>query len=216
MRLTTRGKILIAILLLPIFVYAYTFGLTLSRNHERWAEFGSAMSGIYSPILAIFTLVVLLNQYRLQKLLTDHQQNHTQIERNIADLEFFSVRLEAYLAQDAGPYGRVYNLIRTEFQPNSLELLNSTECTNKAALCNQEYPHIASTWGAVYPVLMSLEAIDKGIGQAAFQTCKQKLILILTFETCVALDNYYHAVTKGKLSINYKFSPLFDYVWRAS
>ena len=47
------------IMLMPIAVYIWRFGIIISNQHLRWAEMGSAMSGIYAPILSLLTLVVL-------------------------------------------------------------------------------------------------------------------------------------------------------------
>lgn len=56
----------------PLLIYLFTFGFFLSSDHQRWAEFGSAMSGIYAPIVAVTTLAVLLAQVGLQKQINDH------------------------------------------------------------------------------------------------------------------------------------------------
>ncbi len=209
-RLTKRGWILILILISPVLIYVFTFGSNLSQEHDRWAEFGSAMSGIYSPILAVFTLLVLRQQYRLQKQLATHQLNHTRIERSITDFEFFTQRLERYLSTHAGNGVQVGQIIRNSFQPLSLNLLDSDESRENANVLDREFPNVMTTWGAMYPVLMGLEAMDNEAGEEAYLTCKHKLILVLTFEMCVALDNYHHSVTLGALKVKYKFSPLFE------
>jgi hypothetical protein len=60
-------KILVALVLLaPIIFYIHMFGLSISNNHSRWSEMGSAMSGLYTPILALLTLSVLVIQVRMQ------------------------------------------------------------------------------------------------------------------------------------------------------
>ena len=58
--------ILLLIFLTPVLVYVATFGASLSRSHSIWSEFGSVMSGIYAPIIAMTTLLVLLAQLGLQ------------------------------------------------------------------------------------------------------------------------------------------------------
>ena len=44
-------------LILPAAIYVYIFGPNLSDSHQRWGEFGSAMSGIYASILALLMLL---------------------------------------------------------------------------------------------------------------------------------------------------------------
>ncbi|MGF1767442.1 hypothetical protein L4D06_08650 [Enterovibrio makurazakiensis] len=50
-------------IILPIYFYQDAFGWGVWKSHKQWAEMGSALGGIYSPILALLTLVVLMLQY---------------------------------------------------------------------------------------------------------------------------------------------------------
>lgn len=64
-------------LIAPLIFYIWTFGGRLSSEHSRWGEFGSAMSGIYTPILTLLTISILVFQARLQKQMHDYiQSNH--------------------------------------------------------------------------------------------------------------------------------------------
>ena len=56
----------------PVAVYVYTFGKELSNDHSRWAEMGAAMSGIYSPLIALLALAVLSFQLVAQRYLNKH------------------------------------------------------------------------------------------------------------------------------------------------
>ncbi|MEH6502169.1 hypothetical protein [Halopseudomonas aestusnigri] len=61
------GIAIAATLLAPIGIYIQHFGSKISSNHELWGQMGSAMSGIYSPILALATICILALQYRVQR-----------------------------------------------------------------------------------------------------------------------------------------------------
>src|ERR1035437_302475 len=80
-------------LLAPIGVYISTFGISISNSHTRWSEMGSAMAGIYAPILAILTLCVLLVQVQLQGQLNEHTFDQGYIQDVRADLHFYLEQL---------------------------------------------------------------------------------------------------------------------------
>lgn len=74
----TRNHFIAAIILLliasPIGVYIYHFGLTVSSEHDRWAQMGSAFAGIYAPMTAVGTLIILYMQYQVQVKIQKTQQ----------------------------------------------------------------------------------------------------------------------------------------------
>ena len=41
----------------PIMAYLLIFGTHVSGEHQRWSEFGTYLAGVYSPIVAVITLV---------------------------------------------------------------------------------------------------------------------------------------------------------------
>ena len=76
--IVTIGLILF---LLPIAFYIYHFGVGLWNSHTDWALMGSALGGIYTPILAILTLAVLLKQLQIQTQVRNYEQR--EISRKI-------------------------------------------------------------------------------------------------------------------------------------
>ena len=87
--------LLLIVLILPIALYIYQFGGELSPNHQRWAEFGSAISGIYSPIIALLALLILVGQFRSQREMNKHQYDQTYIESTRNELNYFTEKLAA-------------------------------------------------------------------------------------------------------------------------
>lgn len=55
------------IFLLPIIFYASVFGLGVWRSHDDWAKMGSALGGIYSPLVAFTTLLLLYRQQQFSE-----------------------------------------------------------------------------------------------------------------------------------------------------
>ena len=89
--------LLLIVLILPMALYIYQFGGELSANHQRWAEFGSAIVGIYSPIIAFIALLILVGQFRSQKAVNKHQFDQTYIESTRNDINYFTEKLAASL-----------------------------------------------------------------------------------------------------------------------
>lgn len=84
----------VIVLLIPLILYSYIFGTGLSTKSQEWANFGSAMSGIYAPILSIFTLVLLVLQLRMQAKLNTHEYDQAYIGQGRADIEFYLNQLQ--------------------------------------------------------------------------------------------------------------------------
>jgi hypothetical protein len=57
----------------PILAYAYTFGFGIWASHDEWSKMGSALGGIYSPIIAVATLCFLYRQQRFTEI--SHAEN---------------------------------------------------------------------------------------------------------------------------------------------
>jgi hypothetical protein len=47
-------------------LYASTFGLNISDQHDRWGQFGDFMGGILNPLTSLFTLFVAILVWKLQ------------------------------------------------------------------------------------------------------------------------------------------------------
>jgi hypothetical protein len=197
-------------LVFPLVVYVATFGASLSASHARWAEFGSAMSGIYSPIVAIATLLVLLMQVRLQRQVNDHQYDQTHIQQARADIEFFLVRLEEYLSQKPHAASTVRDALHERFQPPSVAELNSPELRVVAEGLDTLAPRVLAVWGALYSILAGLKTNNQHPYIFHHTTTLQKIVVMLSFETCVSLDHFSYSHNHGRISFEYEFSPLLS------
>jgi len=182
-------------LFLPILIYVYQFGFTLSANHQRWAEFGSVMSGIYSPIIAFIALFVLIGQSRAQISMNEHQFDQTYIQENRKDLDFYIDKLENYLVQG---YDKELN-IRSHLEASYLnlsneELLSSTR-VEFAKEFYQKHPKVFDIWLAVYPILIGLNSQKEFPYEHNFTSSELRITSSLTLSTCIALDCYYYCLS---------------------
>ena len=90
----------IAILMMPLAFYAYQFGFGLWDSHREWAEMGSAIGGLYTPILSILTFGVLLKQFHLQKNMHAHEQRVVSRDISFSTVEKFAIKVESMLTQE--------------------------------------------------------------------------------------------------------------------
>lgn len=60
------------VFLSPVIFYASVFGVGLWQSHDDWAKMGNALGGIYSPLIAFTTLVLLYRQQQFNE--NSHKQ----------------------------------------------------------------------------------------------------------------------------------------------
>lgn len=209
--LTKRGVLALAVAYaVPLVIYVTTFGFSLSAEHTRWGEFGSAMAGIYAPIVALTTLAVLLAQVRIQSQLNDHEFRQSHIAQARADIEFYALELSRKLNGVAMPGASYREVLHRNFQPASAAALDDENLKTLAANISSLEPSLLGMWVGIYPILEGLAAASSQhvTFRMALNSSLQKLVALLSFETCVALDNFYRTRTEGKVNVKYRFSPI--------
>lgn len=197
---------LIAIaLLIPIAVYIHTFGFTITADHERWSEMGSAMSGIYTPILTILTLLVLLAQVGLQEKMNRHTFDQTFVQAAISDVHFYLDQIAEELARTFEDGSQIGPLLIEAFSHPSKANLSINPLDNIAKRLNTRHPRLLASWSGFYTALAGLGVHDWYPYKNAHIAAKQKAIAILSYPGCAALDNYTFAVSEGRLQY-YEFA----------
>ncbi|WP_338415538.1 hypothetical protein [uncultured Sphaerotilus sp.] len=207
-------KILIARILIlgtiavPLVVYMYVFGAKLSSNHTQWAEFGSAIGGIYSPLVALLTLAVLAKQVTLQAQMNVHESDQAYLQQAREDIEFYSTQMAQAVNCMVLPGKSLRAVLHENFECQNIAELDSQELRQLAANIHASIPPALDIWAAIYPIFMGLEAGKTRMYTMTLGSSSQKLIALLSFETCVAIDNLHRARSEGRAKVNYVFSPL--------
>lgn len=204
--MVTRGWVIIVFVLVllfsPIALYMKTFGGELSQDHSRWSEFGSAIGGIYAPILGFITLVVLTRQLSLQKQMND--QYYLQQARE--DIEFYASQLSNILDESLVGDVPLRAVLHEKFMFCSPENLCLMDMKNIANDIHRLMPQSLDIWAAIYPVLIGLSAVDDSLFKMTLVSSKQKLVALLSYEICVALDNLHFCRVEGKGGFTYLFN----------
>jgi len=198
------------VVLTPIMLYVKVFGTTLSTDHSRWAEFGSAIGGIYAPVAALLTLAVLLVQVTLQKQFNQHEYHHAFLQQARTDIEFYSVQMASVMNSIALPGKTLRAVLHENFQVSNVVELDSVPLRQLAANIHALVPQSFDIWGTTYPILGGLAAAKGQTFTLTHGSSIQKLIALLSFETCVALDNFHRTRCEGRIRVEYVFSPLLS------
>lgn len=197
---------IVAILLSPIFVYIYTFGTYISDKHQRWGEMGSAMSGIYTPILAVLTLLVLITQVRLQSKLNSHIFNQSFIEEARSDVRYTLEHLKSELEKISSQQIPVGQFIVQNFKnKEKTELLLDVNKT-AARQIDTEFASIAHSWAAINVRLSGLNKENNQTCIMSYNACRVAIMSVISYRTCVALDNYLFALSQNIFLKEFIFS----------
>jgi len=197
-----------AAILAPVVVYIWNFGARISSDHARWAEFGSAIGGIYSPLVAVLTLAVLLRQVALQQQMNIHEYDQAYLQQARDDIEFYSTQMANVMNSIVGPGKTLRTVLHENFQPLSASELDSPQLRELAGNIHTLIPPAFDIWGAIQPILAGLNAGKARMYEMTFGSSTQKLIALLSFETCIALENFHRARNEGRVNVIYVFSPL--------
>jgi hypothetical protein len=201
------GAALVLVLEAPILVYRHVFGGELSTNHTRWSEMGSAMSGIYGPILTALTLFVLIRQVLLQQATNKHMYDQAYLQTARTDSDFYLEQLVHVLDEHYEPGTATRSVLDHWFARATVEDLANGRLLQTAQTLNDRFPRLQAIWGALYPIYSGLSVNDETSYKLQLISCKQKAIVMLSYPTCAALDNYLHCLTQGRIRHAYQFSP---------
>lgn len=194
----------------PILVYVAVFGASLSSDHARWAEFGAAIGGIYSPLVALFALMVLRAQVQLQAQMNVHAADQAFLQQAREDIEFYCTKMAQVMSATLVSNRTLREVLHEGFAHPDAADLDSERLRNLAGEINRQFPTTFDLWLAIYPILAGLSTGKAHMYVLTFESSKQKLIAVLSFRTCVALDNFHRTLTEGKLNTRYEFSSLLN------
>lgn len=183
----------------PILLYVYNFGTNLSLDHERWGEFGSLLSGIYSPLIALFTVIILIRQFQFQVKSNKLQDDLSYVANTRSDINRNLNQLEDTLNESYSASVNVkYTLIR-RFMSATDEELNGEELFKIAMRFDMQFHKIQGKWSAIYSLMDGLEVTKRYPYKHNVSAAKYDLISTLSYGTCVALDNYLYCISKDRL-----------------
>lgn len=190
----------------PVAFYVYTFGLHITSNHSRWGEMGSALSGIYTPILSLLTLVVLLAQVRLQERMNEHTFDQSYVQDARSDVQYYLSELAREVSREFDDGSEVGAMLVSTFVYASVEELASEWFLQVGKALNWRHHHLLSIWSAYYSILAGLKTSKYPPYTNSFEIAKQKAIMMLSYEVCAAFDQYMWCLSERRLSFVFEFA----------
>jgi hypothetical protein len=204
----TRHLSVWGLLVAPIVIYVRTFGSELSDSHQRWAEMGSAMSGIYGPMLALLGFGVLTYQSMLQQQTTKHMFDQTSIQASNSDVDFYLAKLETSCAKFDQNGVTIGQRLDDEFGFLSGTGLRDPAATTSARRFHEQHPQVFAAWMAYQSVVAGLQSVDETPYRASFSSARQKANVALSLAVCRALDHGVWCWSEGRLSGPYLFGQI--------
>lgn len=204
------GGVLVLALLAPVALYVNVFGSYISHDRKMWSEMGTAMSGIYGPILTFLTISLLVHQLRLQRRTNEHMFNQAYLQDAKADIHFYLMEISSILEKQLPGGQTVRAVLHSGFANASLAQLNGVQLQQAAHSLHNDVPHLNAMWGAIGAHTISVGMAKEPIYQSHYLSAKMKIGAVLSNASCVALDNFRFCLAPhDDIKYQLQFSPNF-------
>ncbi|GGC87530.1 hypothetical protein [Halopseudomonas salina] len=176
-----------AALLAPIAIYIWHFGWRITSDHGQWAEMGSAMAGIYAPLLGLLTLGILWQQHQTlkaqhtlqreqQSFLHEQHVQNTSRERLDNVLQTLLRRLSEQDSKD------VIGAYQTFSDSDITEELTSGYSYGKAQT------ELTTLWIATYNCFAFFKTTEDPLRLWFYGAMREKIMAEIGMATCITLD----------------------------
>ena len=192
--------------MLPLLLYTHQFGFSVSDNHSRWSEFGSILSGIYSPLIALVALIILAIQLVVQRAMTKHQFDQTYINAAREDINFYINKIEQYLEKEYEEGISIKEYIDANFRFLEAKDFSRQDVINNILSFHKKHQYIVDIWLAIYPILTGLSANKSYPYEHNYHGSILRISSCLSFGTCTAIDNMYYVITRDCQNGNYHYT----------
>lgn len=180
------------VLIAPIIVYAYNFGIGFWDTPSEWSDLGGYIGGIYTPILTVLTLLVLSVQIYLQA--AQHKQ--TLIAHQEQQLKEYITELESELNIEVGGGVRLRDMLNLMFRDKAKEDIENWEPGLLFEL-NQRHHKVYSMWCGVIGCLRAINNLSsqKCYESGHYFSQRNRVVSFLNPQVCRTLDKYNYGIT---------------------
>ncbi len=196
----------LGLLISPVLVYMFRFGGSLSAEHTRWSEFGAYVGGIYAPVAAFITLLIISGQLSSQVAFNKHQIDQSFLANAKTDLHFYLEQLHKISVRHEKlanvPLGHV---LTTMFGSKSHQELRGGVHSKDVRRIGMTDDRICALWGAIYSIFQGLRVVPETDYELVYSSSKQKCIAMLGYALCDALDNFHYVACDYPDAFTYEF-----------
>ena len=196
----------ICVLAAPLALYVFAFGGPLSQQHTQWSEFGEYVGGIYAPIAALLTLLIISVQIASQVAFNKHQIDHAFLSNAREDLHFYLDQIRLATAKNEqisnAPLGHA---IVNMFGSKSHDQLKGGVHVKDVRRVGMTDDRICALWAAIYTLFQGLRAVPETDYTLVYSSSKQKCIAVLGYALCDALDNFHYVASDFPEDFHYEF-----------
>tara|TARA_R110002033_G_scaffold68565_1_gene119770 strand:+ start:250 stop:786 length:537 start_codon:yes stop_codon:yes gene_type:complete len=151
----------VAALITPIWIYTAHFSFEISSDHKRWGEMGSAMGGIYTPIIAFATLLVLALQLMLQRNVLERERIKDLIAERSSDFYQHINKIERLLGANETLAEAMKSTGLSNYFGRAKSVLESSEYKEAARAQYISNPALLDAWTGMYMSFIGLEDSDE-------------------------------------------------------
>jgi hypothetical protein len=181
-KIRIKGAIIYAILVSPIAFYLGQFGIGVWSSHSAWAEMGSAIGGIYTPILTLMMLIVISRQVDLQQVVISNSESTIKMQQFHDDFLYYLSHLENLLAKHEGKH--LDNYLK------KINSLNDNDLQKEIPPKNFQNIDLSASWHAVTNQLFSFRNSNEKLLLDAVSSKEHYILITLGIEKCVSLDKF--------------------------
>jgi hypothetical protein len=201
-------------ILLPIALYTYQFGIGLWADHTKWAEFGGFFGGVLGPIVTITSVALLYIQLQAHQKQQQYSLDTLKLQKLESDISYFLNLIKPELAREISTmnnqtlneilssHAAEFCSVHTHYQGDADPQLIINEFAHRSfdyLLC---FESLFASWHAINSHLHSIKKLDIALDMDNYQSQKARVFTTLDSYICSHLDTI-------SMTINQNYIPHF-------
>jgi hypothetical protein len=164
------------------------FNSGIISDHTKWAEFGTYISGVYSPFISLLAFFILIGQFKSQQSMDKHQRDQNYIGLSLNDFSFYLDRMELYIDKMNDKDPNFENNLGLISQGISIESFREEDFKTKSIVFVTLHRKLHDLWVCTIPIYRGLGAVNEVPYQSAYRSVQLKAIAVLSLRVCQTLE----------------------------
>ncbi len=194
------GALFVVLILLPVALYIYQFGIGVWQEHTKWAEMGSFFGGTLGPIITVISVTFLYVQLQAHQKQQQQALDTLKLQKLESDISFFASvvkselnreipkmdnrLLSEVLSHHAAEFCSVHTSYRGDEDPD-LIIKKFGQRSFDFLIC---YESLFASWSAINAHLHSLSELDISLKIDNYKSQRARVLTTLDSYMCSHLD----------------------------